>query len=127
MQKTQDSNAASYSKSNAVSRTIAKGSHLYKNSSWDLVDAEAEVGFNYDDLKIEDLPENLKDKSMSEIKAFVKEKKREREQIQNKISGLNKKRREYLINNRDENSNGFESAMIKALKKQAEKKNYTWN
>ncbi len=127
MQNTQDSNAAGYSKSNAVSRTIAKGSHLYKNSSWDLVDAEAEVGFNYDDLKIEDLPENLKDKSMSEIKAFVKEKKREREQIQNKISDLNKKRREYIIINKDENSNGFESAMIKALKKQAEKKNYTWN
>lgn len=127
MQNTQDSNAAGYSKSNAVSRTIAKGSHLYKNSSWDLIDAEAEVGFNYDDLKIEDLPENLKDKSMSEIKAFVKEKKREREQIQNKISDLNKKRREYIIINKDENSNGFESAMIKALKKQAEKKNYTWN
>jgi len=64
---------------------------------------------------------------MSEIKAFVKEKKREREQIQNKISDLNKKRREYIIINKDENSNGFESAMIKALKKQAEKKNYTWN
>ncbi|MFV0540828.1 MAG: vWA domain-containing protein [Aestuariibaculum sp.] len=37
----QDTNAANYSKANAVSRTISKSSHLYKNESWDLVDALA--------------------------------------------------------------------------------------
>ena len=40
IQKNQDNNAANYSKENAVSRTVTKSSHLYKNSSWDLVDAE---------------------------------------------------------------------------------------
>ena len=40
MQAEQDLNAMSYDKANAVSRTVSKSSRLYKNSSWDLVDAE---------------------------------------------------------------------------------------
>ena len=80
-QAAQDSNAAGYSKENAVSRTVSKGSHLYKNSSWDLVDAEAEEDFSYDKLKNEDLPENLKGKSTAEIKAYVKKQKVARNRI----------------------------------------------
>ena len=60
MQMEQDENAAGYSKANAVSRTVTKGSHLYKNSTWDLVDAEEEEDFSYDTLRKEDLPEHLK-------------------------------------------------------------------
>ncbi len=128
MQKEQDNNASGYSKANAVSRTVTKGSHLYKNSSWDLVDAEEEiVGFSFDDLKDKDLPENLKGKSASEIKTYVEKQRKERKRIQDEISILNKKRREYIASNKKEASNGLESVMIKALKKQAEKKEYTWN
>ena len=124
----QDSNAAGYSKANAVSRTVTKGSHLYKNSSWDLVDAEEEIDdFSYDEIKKEDLPDNLKDKSSEELKAYVEIQRKERERIQNEIKTLNKKRREFITNTEKENSNALESAMIKAIKKQAEKKNYTWN
>ena len=47
MQAEQDSNAMSYNKANAVSRTVSKSSRLYKNSSWDLVDAEKESDFSY--------------------------------------------------------------------------------
>ncbi|PKA83283.1 von Willebrand factor type A domain-containing protein [Ulvibacter sp. MAR_2010_11] len=123
----QDSNAAEYSKANAVSRTVTKGSHLYKNSTWDLVDAEEEKDFSYDNLKKEDLPENLKGKSKAEIKAYVSAKRKERERIQQEIAKLNEQRRKYISENTKENSNGLESAMIKALKKQALSKNYTWN
>ncbi|NND62515.1 MAG: VWA domain-containing protein, partial [Flavobacteriaceae bacterium] len=49
VQAAQDRNASSYSKENAVSRTVSKGSHLYKNSSWDLVDAESEADFSYEE------------------------------------------------------------------------------
>ena len=127
MQAAQDSNAAGSSKENAVSRTVSKSSHFYKNSSWDLVDAEAEEDFSYDKLKNEDLPENLKGKSTTEIKAYVEKQKDVRNRIQEEISELNKQRRKYIANQKKDNSNGLESAMINALKKQAKKKDYTWN
>ena len=56
MQAEQDSNAISYNKANAVSRTVSKSSRLYTNSSWDLVDAESTDEFSYDDLKESQLP-----------------------------------------------------------------------
>ena len=127
IQEEQDDNAAEYSKANAVSRTVSKGSHLYKNSTWDLVDAEAEKGFSYKSLKNEDLPENLQGKSTTEIKEFVSQQRKERMKIQRKIKDLNEKRRQFIAANKSENTNGLESVMVKAIKKQAEKKNYSWN
>jgi hypothetical protein len=127
MQEEQDANAAGYNKANAVSRTVTKGSHLYKNSSWDLVDAEQEAGFSYDELKKEDLPDNLKDKSKAEIKAYVARQRAERLEIQKEIAQLNEKRRKFVAEAKNEGDNGLESAMIQALRKQAEKKNYLWN
>ncbi len=127
LQYEQDSNAAGYSKANAVSRTVSKGSHLYKNSSWDLVDAEDDSDFSYSKLKKEQLPENLKNKSTAEIKAYVWVKKEERETIQEEIAALNKKRRDYIASGGNTKNNGLESAMITALRSQAKKKNYTWD
>lgn len=127
LQAEQDDNAAGYSKENAVSRTVSKGSHLYKNSTWDLVDAEDEAEFSYDKLKKEDLPDNLKDKSTAEIKIYVEKQKAERNRVQQEITKLNQQRREYIASQKKTNSNGLESAMIEALKRQAQKKNYTWN
>lgn len=127
MQEAQDANASSYSKENAVSRTVSKGSHLYKNSSWDLVDAAAEEDFSYEELEEKALPENLKGKSTTEIKAYVKKQQQERKKIQEEIASLNQQRRVYISEQKSENTNGLESAMIEALKKQAAKKNYTWN
>lgn len=127
MQAAQDSNAAGFSKENAVSRTVSKSSHFYKNSSWDLVDAEAEEDFSYEKLKNEDLPENLKGKSTTEIKAYIEKQKDARNRIQEEISELNKQRRKFIANQKKDHSNGLENAMINALKKQAKKKDYTWN
>lgn len=124
----QDDNAGSYGKANAVSRTVTKGSHLYKNGSWDLVDAEEEiVDFSYDKVKKEDLPDHLKDKSTSELKAYVAEQREERNKIQADINKLNEKRRLFILENKKDATNGLEDAMIKALKKQAKKKEYTWD
>lgn len=127
LQYEQDNNAAGYSKANAVSRTVSKGSHLYKNSSWDLVDAEAESDFRYSTLKKEKLPDNLKDKSIADIKAYVALKKEARNKIQEEIATLNKKRRAFISSESKNKDNGLESAMITALRSQAKKKNYTWD
>ncbi|MBF8150279.1 VWA domain-containing protein [Winogradskyella sp. F6397] len=126
MQAEQDYNARSYNKANAVSRTVSKSSRLYKNSSWDLVDAEKEDGFSYDDLKESELPEELKGKSKSEIKTYVEEKAKMRKKLQDDIAALNLNRRNYIAKQSKDPNNGLESAMIKALKSQAEQKNYKW-
>ncbi|NRB60750.1 MAG: VWA domain-containing protein [Winogradskyella sp.] len=126
MQAEQDSNAISYNKANAVSRTVSKSSRLYTNSSWDLVDAESTDDFSYDDLKQSQLPKELKGKSKEEIKAYVDKKRKEREKIQTEIKKLNTKRKAFISEKTKYNLNGLENAMITALKTQAKKKNYTW-
>ena len=79
-----------------------------------------------DELKENDLPEDLKGKSTAEIKAYVAEQRKEREAIQSEIAELNEKRRKFIASKKGESDNALESAMIQALKKQAEKKNYIW-
>jgi len=126
MQAEQDTNALSYDKANAVSRTVSKSSRLYKNSSWDLVDADKEGDFSYDDLKDSQLPEELKGKSKAEIKSYVEKKRKTREKLQNEIASLNLKRRKYVTKQNNDTQNGLKNAMINALKTQAENKNYKW-
>lgn len=126
MQAEQDSNARSYNKANAVSRTVSKSSRLYKNSSWDLVDAEKEDDFSYDQLKEEQLPKELKGKSKAEIKSYVEKKRKERETLQKAIAELNIKRQGYIESKTKDSDNGLENALIKAIKAQAKQKNYKW-
>lgn len=126
VQAEQDDNAQGYSVANAVSRTVSKSSHLYKNDSWDLVDAEEQKSFNYDDLKDADLPQELKGKSKAEIKNYIIKKRNERKIIQEEIQQLNEKRRQYVMTQQKDDANGLESAMIQAIKTQAKDKNYIW-
>ncbi|MEC3905778.1 vWA domain-containing protein [Tamlana sp. 2201CG12-4] len=126
LQAEQDNNANSYSKANAVKRTVSKSSHLYKNKTWDLVDAVELDEVVIEDIEEEALPSELKGKSKSEIKAYITTKSKEREAIQKKIQELNLKRKAYVLKQNKERSNGLENAMIKAIKEQAAKKQYAW-
>ncbi|TYP97873.1 hypothetical protein C7447_10338 [Tenacibaculum adriaticum] len=124
----EDSNAETLDEVVVVKRAVTKSSRLYNNSSWDLVDAEKEKDFKYSELKKTQLPKELRNKSNEEIKKYVAEKSSERKEIQHKIQELNKKRREYVAKKQQENSSKdqLESVLIKAIKKQAKKKNYNW-
>ena len=126
LQAEQDSNAKKYSEANAVSRTVSKSSHLYKNSTWDLVDAADDEDFEILNLKDEDLPEKLKGKSSSEIKKYIDEMRIKREKIQNDIKSLNEKRRIFISKNKSEKSERLDNALITAIKTQAKRKNYNW-
>ena len=126
VQAEQDRNAAGYSKANAVSRSVSKSSHLYKNKSWDLVDAEEMEAVSISDLKDDALPKELKGKSADEIKDYIDTKRKERESIQKDIQKLNTKRKVYISKQNTEGNNGLENAMTNAIKAQAEKKNYSW-
>ena len=82
--------------------------------------------FLIEDLKESELPEELKGKSKSEIKSYVEKKRKAREKLQNEIATLNLKRRDFVAKQNNDSANSLESAMIMALKSQAEKKNYSW-
>jgi len=78
-------------------------------------------------LKEKELPEELQGKSEVEIKAYVKQKKTEREEIQKQIQELNAKREVYIAEHRKEEIGELENAMLSAIKAQASKKNFTWD
>ena len=127
-QMVQDENAMELEEAVAVKRAVSKSSRLYSNASWDLVDAMDDKDFDIGKIKKDELPQELKNKSTAEIERYIDEKKVERQQIQKEIQELNAKRDAYLIKNQTENATGeLENAMLEAIKKQAEKKNYIWD
>ena len=127
LQSIQDSNAAALEEVVAVKRAVSKSSRLYKNSQWDLVDAAEDDESIISELKEKELPEELQGKSENEIKAYVKQKKTEREEIQKQIQELNAKREVYIAEHQKEETGELENAMLSAIKAQASKKNFTWD
>lgn len=127
LQSVQDSNAAELEEAVAVQRAVSKSSRLYKNAQWDLVDAAETDEAVLSKLKEADLPQELRGKSKSEIKAYIAEKKTERENIQKQIQELNAKREVYIAENQEEEKGELENALMSAIKTQAGKKNYTWD
>ena len=128
LQAEQDSNAAELNEVVVVKRAVSKSSRIYKNSSWDLVDAEKEEGFSYSKVDKKSLPVQLQNKTSDEIKKFVALQGEKRQEIQQKIKKLNTKRNDYVAKKRKETNvnNGLESAMLNAIKKQAKQKDYIW-
>ena len=127
LQSVQDDNAMEMEEAVAVKRAVSKSSRLYQNSSWDLVDASEDKDFDVTNIKKDQLPAALKNKSTTQIENYIEEKKVERNKIQKEITALNDKREAFIAKNQKENAKGeLENAMLKAIKKQAEKKNYKW-
>ena len=94
-QEAQDSNAAP-SMASATTRAVSKASRLYDNSGWDLVDGAKKGAVKVDELKEEDLPEELKGKSASERQAYVDAKAKERADIQARIQKLQSEREKFV-------------------------------
>ena len=127
LQSVQDDNAMEMEEAVAVKRAVSKSSRLYQNSSWDLVDASEDKDFDVTNIKKDQLPAALKNKSTTQIENYIEEKKVERNKIQKGITALNDKREAFIAKNQKENAKGeLENAMLEAIKKQAEKKNYKW-
>jgi hypothetical protein len=127
LQSEQDSNAESLDEVVVVKRAVSKSSRVYKNSTWDLVDAEKEKGFSYSKLDKKNLPKHLQNKSSEELQKHVTEQSKKRKEIQQKIQELNKKRNAFVAKKRTEsNSKSLDRVLVGALKKQAKAKNYIW-
>ncbi|MDP1590337.1 MAG: vWA domain-containing protein [Prosthecobacter sp.] len=125
----QDSNAAAKPESGAqVQRIVSKASANYFNSGWDLVDASKDKSFDITKVKEADLPEEMKKMTVEERKAHLVKKTTERAEIQKKVLTLNKEREAYVATQRKESAQNdtLDTAMVKALRAQAEKKGIAW-
>lgn len=92
----QDSNAGSISSSNYAERAVSKAKAVYKNTSWDLVDKMKEDKNALSSIRKEELPDELKGKSLEEIKSIISQKEKERSAIQKEIAELALQRQIYI-------------------------------
>ena len=129
-QSAQDGNAANYSSGSAASRANFKSLGNYNCASWDLVDALNQGKVKLADIKKEQLPESLRKMTTEELKAHVAKNTAERKRLQEKVKVLNKERQDFLAKERKklkgDKANSLDVAMIGAVRKQAEKKNYVF-
>lgn len=116
--------------SNFASRAMAKAGGQYRNSSWDLLDASSERGFDLSKIKNEDLPPEMQKMSPEQQKNFINEKMKKRAEIQKQISALNTQRAKFIQDERMKSSKGtdkaFDTAMLQALREQAQRRGFTF-
>ncbi len=104
-------------------RVEAKG-HGRRLSTDDLVDSIREKRVRLEDIKDEDLPEEMKKMSLTERKEYVEKKSKEREEIRKQIQELSGKRQAFIKNELKNRGaqDSFDMVVEKALREQAKKK-----
>ncbi len=127
-QEMQDNNAGRYGQENTVKRALSKSTHIYKNSTWDLVDAAAEKEFDVEKIKAEDLPEPMKNMDKSQKTQYIAAKKAERDQIKAEIGRLNAQREAYIAKQQQGagDDKTLDKAMLQSIRKQAATKKLTF-
>lgn len=125
----QDNNAATYGASNKVDRAISKSKHVYKNESWDLVEAAEEDENVFEEVKSETLPAEMQSMSTEERKIYVLQKKEEREKIKGEINELSKLRSKHIESNltKEDKEGSLDNVMLKAIKEKAKTKNFDFD
>lgn len=126
----QDENAAGMSMPSVVSRTVAKASELYRNSSWDLLDA-LESGVELEEIVVEDLPEPLQTLDKEERASYVSELSDKRKSVTAEIAELGKQRQVYIAKERARQSedaeSGLDDAILNGVRELAERKGFEFD
>jgi hypothetical protein len=127
----QDKNAEANAQTGAaVQRAACKASHNYVNSNWDLVDACKTKGFKWEELKVTDLPEEMKKLDEAGRKAYVAKKEKERQAIQSQMQKLNEERDAYVNQKRkelgEEVEDTLDQVVVNTVREQALKKGYSF-
>lgn len=125
----QQDELADKTKGNAAQqRAATKASANYWNGNWDLCDACTVKGFKWEDLKDEDLPEEMRKLTLEERKAYVEKKQAERADLQKKIRELSKKRDDFvaakLKEMGEDTEDTLDKVVIGTVRDQAHKKGY---
>jgi hypothetical protein len=130
MQVAQDRNAATAAPGVAAERAATKASAVYYNGSWDLVDAVREGGVELEKMKEEDLPAELKGKSVDEQKRVVAENQAARERTQQRIQELAREREAYLAAELaklpEQSEASLDEAVLNSVRAQAIKVGYVF-
>jgi len=123
-QAAQDRNALRVHAAAGASRALAKASGVYRNASWDLVDAR-QAG-KLASIKRAALPAKLRNKSKAELTTLIEAKAKERRALKKRIVKLSKKRRAHvaaqLKKTGKTKTKSFEYAVKRALRRQAKAK-----
>jgi hypothetical protein len=125
----QDRNAGMVSREAALQRTVAKSSANYRNDSWDLVDAIRNNKAKLEDMTESELPEEMRKMTPEQRKAHIESKVKQRAEIQQKIQHLNVQREKHIaaeMMRLQGKPDTLGSAITKAVRDQAQKKNYTF-
>ena len=82
-----------------------------------------------EEVKKEDLPEEMKDMNTKERKEYIDKKSKERKEIQEKIKALDEKAKAYVAEKQKENAEKLtlDNVMMDAVREQAISKAYQFN
>ncbi|QOV88516.1 vWA domain-containing protein [Humisphaera borealis] len=123
-----DASAAGLSGQVAAERAVAKSAAQYSNARWDLVDACKDKNFKLEELKDDQLPDELKKLKPEERRAYIDKLAKEREAVQAKIKEISVKRDAHIKAEVEKKGltgdKAFDEAVRKSLTEQAEKKGY---
>lgn len=124
----QDANSSSMGNDKAVERSIVKSKAVYntKAEEWDAVSYYESSGEEaLEEIAEEEEPQELKGKTKEEKAQYLEEKGKERAAVQKEIQVLEKKRAVYIAENQKQNDDDvLQGAMINTVRKQATSKNY---
>ena len=114
----------------AAERASFKGSQQYQVRS-DLVEAVRERRVELDKLSDDQLPEELRGKSLEERKSILADKEAERTKLQSEIQKLSAERKKFIAEHEREQAqsgqkNTFDTAVLRAIREQASKKRFTF-
>lgn len=127
-QEAQDRYAATAAPAVAAERTAAKSSSLYSLSEADLVDAMRQEPEAIANLPADQLPENMREMTVEERKAYVEEQAARRAEIQKQIATLSAERERHVAAERAKLAASGEDtlgdAMLKAVRRQVAAKGY---
>ena len=129
----QDANSMrNQAKGAAVNRALTKGSHVYSNISWDLLDLCEATPDALQKIAPKDLPKEMQNLSLAEKQAFIDTKAKERKALQSQIATLNKEREKFLKQERMKNTqaqkeDSLDSALTKTIHKQITRNGFSNN
>jgi hypothetical protein len=122
----EDANVVALGAGVVAQRCSTKASSLYLNSSWDLVDACRESVVDLESIEEEVLPEEMKEMTAQERKAYIDSKQAQRTALSDQVADLTSKRQVFLATERaklaEDDSNTFSVALRAAIRKQAAEK-----
>jgi hypothetical protein len=123
-----DAAAAALAPAASAERAQFKGSDLYRNESWDLVDAIRGKKVKLEDLNEDELPDALRKLTPEKRRQHVDELTRQRDNLQTEIEKLSQQRQQFLSDLAKQNADrrpaaeALGGALIEAVQDQAEKK-----